>query len=125
MHSPILIALSSSPIPAERLRRDMRFRECDYERRVPPSPRTLTRTRTRLSLHSCAHYPRENPPLIPEAPLKVALKELRETEIWLKVVQKAKMIRPASKLVPLIKETDELIAILFTSVETAKKRKER
>ena len=57
--------------------------------------------------------------------LKVALKERRETEIWLKVIQRAKMIKPASQLAPLIKETDELIAILFTSVQTAKKRKGR
>jgi four helix bundle protein len=57
--------------------------------------------------------------------LKVALKELRETEIWLKVIQRATMVKPASKLAPLIKETDELIAILFTSVETAKKGKTR
>jgi len=57
--------------------------------------------------------------------LKVALKELRETQIWLKIIQRAKMIKPASNLVPLIKETDELIAVLFTSIETAKKRKGR
>lgn len=57
--------------------------------------------------------------------LKVALKELRETEIWLKMIVKAEMIKPASQLAPLLKETDELIAILFTSIETAKKRKER
>lgn len=57
--------------------------------------------------------------------LKVALKELRETEIWLKVIQRAKMIEPDSKLAPLITETDELIAILFTSVETARKREGR
>jgi hypothetical protein len=30
---------------------------------------------------------------------------------------------PESKLTPLLKETDELIAILFTSIETAKKGK--
>ena len=57
--------------------------------------------------------------------LKVALKELRETEIWLKVIKEAKMITPESMLTPLLKETDELIAILFTSVATAKKSKER
>ncbi len=57
--------------------------------------------------------------------LKVALKELRETEIWLKIILKAKMIKPVSKLTPLLQETDELVAILFTSVETAKKSKER
>ena len=57
--------------------------------------------------------------------LKVALKELRETEIWLKIITKAAMIKPASQLAPLLQETDELIAILFTSVETAKKNKDR
>jgi|GEM_PF-460564 len=37
--------------------------------------------------------------------LKVALKELPETEIWLKVIRRAHMIKPASKVDPLIKET--------------------
>ncbi len=55
--------------------------------------------------------------------LKVALKELRETEIWLKIIIKAEMIKAASQLITLLQETDELIAILFTSVETAKKKK--
>ncbi len=57
--------------------------------------------------------------------LKVALKELRETETWLKIIQKAKLISPGSKLTPLLRETDELVAILFASIETAKKRKGR
>jgi four helix bundle protein len=55
--------------------------------------------------------------------LKIALKELRETEIWLKIRAKAQMIEPDTLLEPLIQETDELIAILFSSVETAKKNK--
>ncbi len=54
---------------------------------------------------------------------KVALKELRETEIWLKIITKAKMIKPVSQLIPLLQETDELVAILFTSIETAKGKK--
>jgi len=53
--------------------------------------------------------------------LKVALKELGETEIWLKIIAKAKMIKSASLVAPLLQETDELIAILFKSVETAGK----
>ena len=57
--------------------------------------------------------------------LKVALKELRETEIWLKIIINAAMIKPVSLLAPILQETDELIAILFTSVKTAKKNKER
>ncbi len=57
--------------------------------------------------------------------LKVALKELRETELWIKIIVKAQMIKSVPKLTPLLKETDELIAILFTSVETVKKSKRR
>ncbi|TSA30020.1 MAG: four helix bundle protein [Verrucomicrobiaceae bacterium] len=57
--------------------------------------------------------------------LKIALKELRETEIWLKVISRAELIRPPEHLALLIKETDELIAILFKSVETAKNSTER
>ena len=57
--------------------------------------------------------------------LKIALKELRETETWLKIITKAKIIKPASQLIPLLQETDELIAILFTSIETANKKKEK
>ena len=45
--------------------------------------------------------------------LKVALKELRETEIWIKIIVKAQMIKSVPKLTPLLKETDELIAIVL------------
>jgi len=55
--------------------------------------------------------------------LKIALKELRETEVWLKIVAKAQMIKSASQLAPLLKETDECSAILFASIQTAKQRK--
>ena len=34
---------------------------------------------------------------------------------------KAQLIKPASKLKPLLQETDELISILYRSIETAKK----
>jgi len=57
--------------------------------------------------------------------LKIALKELRETEIWLKIIIRAELIKPLDQISPLLKETDELISILFKSVETAKKHKER
>jgi len=57
--------------------------------------------------------------------LKVALKELRETEVWLKIIVQAKLIQPSTKLSPLLQETDELISILFKSIDTAKKKKEQ
>ena len=55
--------------------------------------------------------------------LKIALKELRETEIWLKIIAKAKMVSAPRPFAPLLSETDELSAILFTSIQTAKQRK--
>jgi len=55
--------------------------------------------------------------------LKIALKELRETLIWLKIISRASMIKSATLLAPLLQETDQLIAILFASVKTAGKRK--
>jgi len=57
--------------------------------------------------------------------LKISLKELRETETWLKIIAKSQMVESSSLLAPLLRETDELIAILFTSIETAKKSKRR
>jgi four helix bundle protein len=57
--------------------------------------------------------------------LRVALKELRETEIWLKIIDRGQMIEPSAQLAPILGETDELISILFTSVGTAKNTKER
>jgi len=53
--------------------------------------------------------------------LKVALKELRETETWLKIIIRAQLVKPTNKLEPLRQETNELISILFKSIETAKK----
>jgi four helix bundle protein len=55
--------------------------------------------------------------------LKIALKELRETLIWLKIMSRASMIKSESMLASLMQENDELVAILFASVKTAGKRK--
>jgi four helix bundle protein len=57
--------------------------------------------------------------------LKIALKELRETEIWIKIIIKAKLVSPSNLLEPMMQETNELISILFKSVETARKNKDR
>ena len=57
--------------------------------------------------------------------LKIALKELRETEIWLKIIIQSELIQPAEQLAALLQETDELIAILFKSTETARNNTEQ
>ena len=53
--------------------------------------------------------------------MKISLKELRETKVWLQMIIKASLINPSSKLELLIREADELISIFVTSVKTAKK----
>ena len=53
--------------------------------------------------------------------LKIALKELRETRIWLLIIVRAKLIQPVSKLDVLLNETDQLISIFVTSIATAQK----
>jgi four helix bundle protein len=57
--------------------------------------------------------------------LKIALKELRETDIWLKIIIKTRLIQDLEKTNSVLKETDELISILFKSIDTAKKNKGR
>jgi len=54
--------------------------------------------------------------------MKVSLKELRETRIWLLMLVKASLVKPVSKLEPLIKENNELISIFVQSVKTAKQK---
>ena len=54
--------------------------------------------------------------------MKVCLKELRETRVWLLMIVRAKLIKHVSKLEPMIKENNELISIFVTSIETARKK---
>jgi four helix bundle protein len=56
--------------------------------------------------------------------MKVSLKELRETRVWLLIIVRAKLLEPTSKVEPLINENNELISIFVTSITTAKKNKE-
>ena len=57
--------------------------------------------------------------------LKIALKELRETKVWLRILVKSGLVDQPSKLEPLILENDELIAIFVVSVKTAARSSKR
>jgi four helix bundle protein len=57
--------------------------------------------------------------------MKVSLKELRETRIWLLIIGKANLLKLASKLEPLIDESNQLISIFVASVKTAKRNKRK
>ena len=51
--------------------------------------------------------------------MKIGLKKLRESKVWLKIIIQAKLINPASRLDTLIDETDQLISIFVKSIKTA------
>jgi four helix bundle protein len=53
----------------------------------------------------------------------VGLKELKECRTALKIIIKKQLIKPAKKLDPIYKETEELIAIVGKSISTAGKNK--
>jgi four helix bundle protein len=55
--------------------------------------------------------------------MKICLKELRETRVWLLMIVRTNLLKPASKLEPLIDENNELISIFVKSVNTAKKNR--
>ena len=57
--------------------------------------------------------------------MKICLKELRETKVWLIMIVRAKLMKPASKLEILIDENDELISIFVTSIKTANRNKKK
>ena len=54
--------------------------------------------------------------------LQIAVKELRETDYWLRLIARTEMLNPG-RLKKLIGETDEITAILVTAVTTAKRKR--
>ncbi len=56
--------------------------------------------------------------------MKICLKELRETQIWLRIIERKPMCE-ANRLAGIIKECDELIAIFVSSVNTAEEKEKQ
>ena len=54
--------------------------------------------------------------------LRILLKELKETRYWLRLAARAPLLRPASRLDPILAETEELIALFGKSVSTSRRR---
>lgn len=57
--------------------------------------------------------------------IKIALKELRETFVCLKIIHRTRMFKSEEKIKKAMKENDELISIFVKSVETAQKNLEK
>ncbi len=56
--------------------------------------------------------------------MKVNLKELRETNICLKIIKRKPLIKPSQRRDKIIKECNELISIFVSSIRTAQKPKD-
>jgi len=57
--------------------------------------------------------------------MKICLKELRETKISLKIIKKKPLIKLLDIIEPVLKESDELIAIFVKSINTAESNKKK
>jgi len=57
--------------------------------------------------------------------MKVCLKELRESQRALRLIEKVPLTNDPVELEPLLRETDELIRIFVASIRTAEKNKVR
>jgi len=56
--------------------------------------------------------------------MKIALKELRETHICLKIIKRANLISNSELIDQVLAENNELISIFVISIETAQKNQE-
>jgi four helix bundle protein len=56
--------------------------------------------------------------------LKITLKELNETTVWLQIITRSKML-PIEKCTDLQKECDELCRIIGSSVKTSQSRRKK
>jgi len=52
--------------------------------------------------------------------MRIALKELRETHVWLLMIQRKPLIQPSNKLELIVTECNELISIFVSSIKTAR-----
>ena len=57
--------------------------------------------------------------------LRISLKELRESQRWLKLIQRVPLIKKPELLNDILQETEELIKIFVASIKTAKKKKKQ
>jgi len=57
--------------------------------------------------------------------MKISLKELRETRVWLLIIIRANLIKEAPKLDSVVDENNQLISIFVASIKTANQNKKK
>ena len=94
-----------------------------------PNTRTGNHVAGQMLKSGTSPYPNHGEAQAAESPkdfvhkLRISLKELRETQRWLKLIQKVPLIKKPELLNDLLDETEELIKIFVTSIKTAEKKK--
>ena len=84
---------------------------------------------TQLLRSGTSPYPNHGEAQSAESPkdfihkLRISLKELRETQRWIKLVQRVPLLKKPELLDDILQETEELIKIFVTSIKTAEKNK--
>ena len=114
---------------------DLEERLLEYSVRVIKVVEQIPNTRTgihvagQLLKSGTSPYPNHGEAQAAESPkdfihkLRISLKELRETQRWLKLIQRIPLIKKSELLNDLIVETEELIKIFVTSIRTTEKKK--
>ena len=116
---------------------DLEDRLLEYSVRIVKCVEQLPKTRTgnhvagQLLRSGTSAYPNHGEAQAAESPkdfvhkLRISLKELRETQRWLKLIQRVPLIKNPSTLNDLLHETDELIRIFVTSIKTASQKRNK
>ena len=94
-----------------------------------PNTRSGNHVARQLLRSGTSPYPNHGEAQAAESPsdfvhkLRVSLKELRESQRWLKLIQRVPLVEPSSRASGLIAECDELTRIFVASIRTAEKRR--
>jgi four helix bundle protein len=89
-----------------------------------PSTRTGNHVAGQLLRAGTSAYPNHGEAQAAESPkdfihkLRISLKELRETQRWLRLLRRLALVKKSDLLDDAIKETEELIKIFFPSIKT-------
>ena len=120
----------------------MKRQSCDLEERLLeysvhiikiveqlPKTRVGNHVAGQLLKSGTSPYPNHGEAQAAESPkdfihkLRITLKELRETQRWLKLIQRVPLINKPKLLDDILQETEELIKIFVTTIKTAEKKK--
>jgi four helix bundle protein len=131
------IERSTSNVEVEKMKKqtyDLEERLLEYSVRIIkiveqlPNNRVGNHVAGQLLKSGTSPYPNHGEAQAAESPrdfihkLRIALKELRETERWLKLIQRVPLITKPEMLNDILQETEELIKIFVTSIKTAEKK---